>query len=237
MVTAIAQGRGIGSALDPAEASRIVELIRPHLDEYIAKYDERKYPPVIYERLLRVFRAPRRMDADDIRQAILWKFGHLRKRRIPAHHERLISELQRKWPKLIPVLAGSAEEVFTRMTVAAGRHRYITVSFLLHLLMPLDIPIIDQHNFRAMNHYFKAVRSGWRPKSKPRAYEDLTTFAAFLRSVLGRWKTIDPLTVPSEKLLDQYLMMFGKALKARRRRSQSAPNSLQNLRPRAVSRR
>jgi hypothetical protein len=32
-----------------------------------------------------------------------------------------------------------------------GNKRYITVSFITHLIHHNEIPIIDQHNFRAMN--------------------------------------------------------------------------------------
>jgi hypothetical protein len=157
------------------------------------------------------------LDTGDIREAILWKFGHCGKKRIPAHHEALISELQRKRSELVSALAGSTADVFDRLTGVVGPHRYITVSFLLHLFRPTEIPIIDQHNFRAMNYYFSALRSEWPPKSKPSTYRDLATLSGFACGVRSVWKGVDRATVPSELALDRYLMMFGKALKTERR--------------------
>ena len=207
----------VTSPLNIDELARVVGLIRPYFDKYVARYDDRKYPPAVYEQLLDAFRVPCQVAKGDIRTAILWKFGHLGKLRIPAHHEELISELQQEWPGLVSALDGSDEEVFKQlMTAVGGLTRYITVSFLLHLLRPTEIPIIDQHNFRAMNYFFKAVRSGWRSKAKPSTWGDLVMLSAFSRGVQSGWKAVDPATVPSERRLDWFLMMFGKALKARK---------------------
>ena len=212
------------SALNVGEVARVVDLIRPCFDEYVARYNERKYPPTVYDQLLNAFRAPMRVTHDDIRIAILWKFGHLRKRRIPARHEDLISELQLEWHAIASDLAGSPAEVFERLAATAGGpNRYITVSFLLHLLRPTEIPIIDQHNFRAMNYYINEVRSGWRRKRKPSSYADLVTLSAFTKGVRSCWKTADPETAPSERALDRFLMMFGKSLKVGKRQSRSKP--------------
>ena len=62
---------------------------------------QRKYPPKIYEDLLRVFRVPDSITDEEIRLAMLWKWGHLRKERIPSHHEAPIS-----WTALSAVLSG-----------------------------------------------------------------------------------------------------------------------------------
>jgi hypothetical protein len=210
------------SMLSAEEARRIVELIRPHFDHYVARFDERKYPSHVYEHLRSAFETPQEVSHDDIRRAILWKFGHSIKieetSKIPPAHEELISELQGKWPALSSELAESTYELFLQLGTAIGeRRRYVTRSFFLHLLRPSEIPIIDQHNFRALNHYLTRLRDGLRPKSKPSSYEDLTTLSAFLSEILSTWATIDPLTVPSEGELDRFLMMFGKGLKAQQR--------------------
>ena len=49
---------GGGAELSEEEARRVVERIRPSFDEYVSTYDERKYPPKIYEDLLRAVRVP-----------------------------------------------------------------------------------------------------------------------------------------------------------------------------------
>ena len=49
---------GERAQLTEEEARGVVDLIRPCLMEYGSKYDERKYPPKIYEDLLRAFRVP-----------------------------------------------------------------------------------------------------------------------------------------------------------------------------------
>ncbi len=207
------------------EAAHIVAFIRPHFDDYLKGYSERKYPPSDYDKLLCAFGAPRDLDAENIRLAIRWKFGHLGKSRIPSKHEALILELQRKWPEFAShsVLFGSAEALFGHLRrVVGGAHRYITVSFLMHLLRPNEIPIIDQHNYRAMNHFLGQVRPTWLSKSAPTNYADLIALSEFMKGVRCHWNTVDPVTVPSERNLDRFLMMFGKALKASERVAPSA---------------
>lgn len=212
--------------LNAENARRIVELIRPHFDHYVARFDEHKYPSAVYENLRSAFETPQAVSDDDIRCAIFWKFGHLVKlketSKIPRDHEDLISELQGKWPAFSSELAESAYEIFLQLGTALGEtRRYITKSFFLHLLRPNEIPIIDQHNFRALNHYLTTFHDGWRPRSKPSSYEDLTTLSSFLSEILSTWAMIDPLTVPSERELDRFLMMFGKELKMQRQPTNS----------------
>jgi len=95
---------------------------------------------------------------------------------------------------------------------------------LLHLLRPSTIPIIDQHNFRAMNYYLSWLIMGCRAKSQPSTYEDLLLLADFGRRVRNRWKALDPKTMPATRALDQYLMMFWKDLKATARRGRAVGN-------------
>lgn len=96
----------------------MVERIRPSFDEYVSTYDELKYPPKIYEDLVSAFEKPDNVTGDDIRKAMLWKFGHPRKQRIPSHHERLISCIQEGWPDLLLAIPDSTSEFFQR-----ARHR------------------------------------------------------------------------------------------------------------------
>jgi hypothetical protein len=215
------------SVLSAEEARLVVELIRPRFHHYVARFDESKFPSDVYVKVKQAFETPRTVTGEDVRLAVLWKFGHLVKvnetSKIPGSHEELISELQRKWPALSSELAESTYDIFLQLGDAIGRkRRYITKSFFLHLLRPNEIPIIDQHNFRAMNDYLTRLRSGWRSRFKPSSYEDLTRLSAFITGVLSTWATIDPMTVPSERAIDRFLMMFGKELKAQLKRSKHA---------------
>lgn len=208
-------GTGRAILLTEEEADVVVALMRQCFEEHVAKYNEKKYSPAIYEDLRRAFGLVRQVSDCNIRKAVLWKFGHLGKKRIPRHHEQLISNLQRQWPALCSTLTGPIVEVFTNLKNAiGGRDRFITTAFFLHLLKPSEVPIIDQHNFRAMNHYCGTVRPGWRLKSKPRTYEDLATLSSFMSDIRFRWASIDKSTAPDERKLDKFLMMYGKALKA-----------------------
>ncbi|MCY1310284.1 hypothetical protein D9M70_604600 [compost metagenome] len=70
------------------------------------------------------------------------------------------------------------------------------------------MPIIDQHNFRAMNH-LRRVSSA---KKKPSNWCDIVRLKHFLREASERFQR-------PEAEFDKYLMMYGRALKPRKVRS------------------
>ncbi len=65
--------------LSDAEAWQIVRAIRPRFAEYVARYDTKKYWPDVYQHVRRAFRQPEKVASDTLRNALLWKYGHLGK--------------------------------------------------------------------------------------------------------------------------------------------------------------
>ena len=202
--------------LSGSEAWQIAKGIRPRFAEYSSQYDTKKYWPEVYERVGREFRQPAAVTPGTLRDALLWKYGHLRKPAIPPAHERLISQLQRGWPAAVAALPNAPEDAFVALDRDfGGKTRFITVAFLLHLLHPGKVPIIDQHNFRAVNAFMTCVRPAWHTRMRPSHYEDITLVAAFMQAVLAAWVLGAPESAPSGRDLDKFLMMYGKAIKER----------------------
>jgi hypothetical protein len=196
------------------EAWAVVQAIRPRFEYYARRYDTRKYWPRVYELALRAFRRPKRVLPRTLREALLWKYGHLGKAAIPGAHERLISQVQRSWRATVAVFPKPPDEAFMALDRQfGGSKRFITVAFLVHLLHPRRAPIIDQDNFRAVNALMVAVRPGWRSRAKPSRYADLTLVAAFMETVLAVWARRDLKSAPNARELDKFLMMYGKAIK------------------------
>jgi hypothetical protein len=75
----------------------------------------------------------------------------------------LISQLQRGWPAVVTALLGTPHDAFIAIDRDfGGKNRFITVAFLLHLLHPRKVPIIDQHKFRAVNALLAGARPAWK---------------------------------------------------------------------------
>jgi len=202
--------------LSKAEAWQIAKEIRASFAEYVAKYDTDKYWPVVYQRIRREFRQPQRVLSNTLRDALLWKYGHLGKPAIPQAHELLITQLQRGWPSAVVALPSAPKDAFDAIgREFGGKTRFITVAFLVHLLHPHKVPIIDQHNFRAVNAFRAAVRPTWRIRRRPSRYDDISLLAEFMKSVLTVWRQRAPKSVPSARNLDKFLMMYGKAIKSK----------------------
>lgn len=201
----------------PESASRaIARRIAQDFECVVARYDTVKYPPAIYLELLQRFGEPARVRATDIRLALVWKYGHVGKPRIPGGHERFAGEIWRAWPRLTAELPYTARDVFNQMErLFGGPKRFITVAFLTHLMFPNWVPIIDQHNFRAVNQFMRSRIPAWPVGLRPTGYYDLDFLSSFMRQLLVCWPT--PAQVPTPRALDLYLMMRGAWLKQQAR--------------------
>lgn len=206
-----------------SEAWAIATAIRPRFAEFADQYDTKKYWPAVYQRVRRKFRQPTGVNPSTLREALLWKYGHLGKPAIPRAHEALISQLQHGWSSAVPGLPRVPEDAFVLLDRHfGGKTRFITVAFLVHLLHPGKVPIIDQHNFRAVNALLAAARPGWRSKKQPSRYEDITLVAAFMKAVRTAWGRRAHASVPSYRELDKFLMMYGKSINERRNSNEAS---------------
>lgn len=202
------------AAPSPAEAREIARAIRPRFAYYADQYDTKKYWPEVYKTVLREFRHPARVGQKSLREAILWKYGHLGKPAIPATHERLIAQLERNWRAIAAELPKQPADAFAVLDQKFGAgKRFVTVAFLLHLLHPRKVPIIDQHNFRAVSELMASVRPGWQRNKHPASYDDLKLVADFMASVLRAMHDHARGAAFSARELDKFLMMYGKAIK------------------------
>lgn len=204
------------SYLSVAEAERIAALISSDLHDYVGRYDTRKYPPDVYHRIRRAFSAPKSLGPAHIESAMFWKYGHLGKSGYPKHHVRLTEDVQQLWPLFLRSRLMEPEAIREFWAKELGRsNAFITIAFLVHLLHQHDLPIIDQHNYRAVNYYMTRVRRSWISKREPDSMDDLALVVGFIKSVRSAWPR--GRRRPSARDLDKYLMMFGKMMKARRR--------------------
>ena len=79
------------------------------------------------------------------------------------------------------------------------------MAFLTHLSHPDEIPIIDQHNFRAMNYLLNHLGYNSQSKKKPSNWNDIIQLKDFMNVVCKKIK--------KEHLeLDKFLMMYGRSL-------------------------
>lgn len=192
------------------EAVKIGDLISPIIHNVLDRYDLNKYPKNDYERFKRVFSA---LDPsnEDIEKAMLWKWGHWGKSNFPNRHKTLIYELQKLWPEFVKMpydVTSSSKKTFDWWQRSLNRRttRYITVSYITHLIHHAEpLPIIDQHNYRAMNALINAVReTDSKAKKKPTNWADIQSLKYFMSELAS--------AVPHLSLsdLDKFLMMYGR---------------------------
>ena len=199
--------------LKGADWLTIAGEVQTTYSEYFVQYSYTKYPAQDYQRFKQTFSA---FKPDvELDSALLWKWGHWGKTNYPSKQGALIAEISALWGeylKWVGALADtpSPKDTFQWWGEQLGRLRYITTAYLTHLIHPREVPIIDQHNFRAMNH----LHRGHKPKSKPSDWNDIARLKRFLTEATTKLQF-------SESDFDKYLMMYGRALKPHKAKTSS----------------
>ncbi len=200
--------------LSTDEQRRIVDEIGSDFTDLIAKYDSRKYPEAPYLELQGKFRAFTTVSCEDIKRALVWKYGHWRKDNYPDAHKILIQKVCQEWPQFVTASTSTPRGDFDYWSkTLQDHHSFITVCFLVHLLHTDSVAILDQNNFRAMNHLVRTVRSNWVAKKKPSNYRDLVDVGDFIQLILGYWSFMNDTHAPDKRAIDKYLMVLGQRLK------------------------
>lgn len=188
------------------EAKQIASRIAPIFDQVIGEYNFKQYPAQEYRRFKELFSSLNCQD-NDIADALIWKWGHWGKPNYPLRHRALIMEVQRLWPKFLANAdLSSPKKTFDWWTTSLVRKtRYITVAYITHLIHHnAPLPIIDQHNFRAMNELINCSRPGRKAKKKPSTWSDIQDLKSFMTLVCD--------SMPGLEFgdLDRFLMMYGR---------------------------
>lgn len=204
--------------LSHEEIRTIILAIEPEWRSYAIRYDEVKYPPAEIVRLRAVFSTIGLVPMDDVEAALIWKYGHTGKANYPDRHRELAAKIARLWTENAVLPEQDMEGAFRKWRHLLGPTSFITVCFLLHLVNPGTMPILDQHNYRSVSRHLMKVRPAWLLKAKPSTFGDLLLVREFGVAVLGAWEKHVASPKPSTDDLDRYLMMHGKSLKATSRR-------------------
>ncbi len=193
-----------------------MQAIEPDLLRYAKQFDVRKYPPTELERLRRtVFANPGSVIECDIVAALKWKYGHMRKINFPGQQRALASRIAGMWAANPMLPALDPLDTFQKWRGSLGSTSFITICFLLHLINPATVPILDQHNYRSVNRHLARLRPDFVVKAKPSQFADLLLVRDFGNVVLEGWQRYSSIETPTADILDRYLMMHGKAQKSR----------------------
>lgn len=202
--------------LSDAEAASIITAIRCDLATYESQYDFKKYPAAVIEELRRTFAEPESVSFSAVETALKWKYGHLGKQNYPGAQRQLAVRIADLWPSVGIHPGEDPRQAFERWQKLLPTS-YITACFLLHLVNPREMPILDQHNYRCVNHLLSGAGRDVKAKKIPSGYGDLLLVRDFIAEARRNWTKVTGEPAIEADRLDRYLMMHGKALKPKRR--------------------
>lgn len=188
------------------QSQEIAKKIKPVFNEIQAQYNEKKYSPELYTLVKEQFS---NLEANpNIHDALTWKYGDANKKNFPQSHRNIIIEVERAWP--IFVTSQEAKSPLTTFNwwqnILNKNTRFITNAFITHLVHHREIPIIDQHNFRAMNHLLATINPTFKIKTKPSNWQDVINLKDFINPLAETLSC-------SHSELDRFLMMLGSGIK------------------------
>jgi hypothetical protein len=190
--------------LTTKELKKIQKEIDFIYDDIVGRYDDTKYPEKVYQDIVAAF-SKKTPENGHIENAMKWKWGHWGKNNYPQRHKDLIDKIKQEWSSYIKANCHEACETFYFWSNKLGkpRQRYITVAFITHLIHPDSVPIIDQHNYRAMLHLLRVAGRNPRNKKKPSNWEDIMNMEMFLSMLSYQLKK-------QKRDVDKFLMMYGR---------------------------
>lgn len=197
--------------LTNAEAIAIAGTISPIFTLHLAKYSFTKYPSADYARYKSVYASKSASNAE-VHASLVWKWGHVGKDNFPEAQLKLIRTVENLWPEYVQAKECiGAKETFAWWRSHLPKTAYITAAYITHLVHHADpLPIIDQHNFRAMNSLIRAVRPTHVATSIPRTWQDIEDMQSFISEILVH------LPGKSAEELDRFLMMYGRSIKLKK---------------------
>ena len=188
------------------EAVQISQIIIPIFDDVVADYDFNKYPADRYEEFQNVFP---QLDPNNglIEESLKWKWGYWNKPNYPGRQQQFVEEAQQHWVNYVNQNVNpTSAQTFNWWSNAFNRRTaYISVAYVTHLIHNAEpLPIIDQHNYRAMGAFKGQLRENHHHKKKPSNWNDIVLLKQFMQSLL-------PL-LPNRGFgeLDRFLMMYGR---------------------------
>lgn len=191
--------------LTSQESRAIADLISTDFYDIQARYNFIKYPSEDYAQYKIDF-SSLEPTIQSIPQALLWKWGKLNYPNYPQNHRNLIQETVRHWQNFVraPERLG-AESTFEWWQRSFGRTTtYITAAYITHLVHEIEAPIIDQHNFRAINYLTSKVRPSHTGNKKPSKWAHIAQLKNFTSDILNHL----PGNTTAE--FDRFLMMYGR---------------------------
>lgn len=200
------------------EAKQIVKLISQVYSEHLDKYNFKKYPADDYARFKTSY-SQCVIPNNEIHNSLVWKWGHVGKANFPQKQKDLIKKVENLWPEFV----GSDHRHTSYRTFEWWKTKlpptsFITIAYITHLVHHAEpIPIIDQHNFRAMNHFRKQVLPAHTSNNLPRTWSHISELKSFMIEILNNFpdKSFDE--------LDRFLMMYGRSIKLRKQRKNRKP--------------
>ena len=197
--------------INAAGWQRVLDEVKATYSSHLELYSYKKYPAHEYKGFKKTFSAL--AEKVDLSAALLWKWGHWGKKNYPLKQRLLVGKIESLWPSFRRWALSLGDQFIPEATFQwwdrhLGKQRYITCAYLTHLIHPQQVPIIDQHNFRAMNHLLRTPSA----KNKPSNWSDIVQLKLFLEEASERYQR-------PETDFDKYLMMYGRALKPRKVRS------------------
>jgi hypothetical protein len=196
------------NGLPESDCTAILQKIDCFYNELIGKYDDEKYNEREYERLLAAFNSPRNIHRKDLEDALAWKYGKTHENLLKnPKYEGIISSFADGWPSFLEEGATSGDDVFNYWSERIGSS-FISVAFISHLIYPSEVPIVDQHTFRAIRYFLGQVGFNHGVRKVPGSLREIHTLKEFVNSFSRKKKA-------SLREFDKYLMMFGKHIAPR----------------------
>ncbi|WP_289137775.1 hypothetical protein [uncultured Brevibacillus sp.] len=189
------------------EKRAISALIQDRIDEHLSHFPFARYPAEPLEPWRRTFSDPKSLPVETLRQVLRWPLGGWARNDLPSAHSRTIIAFIKLWPEFAEKAAFEPSQVFRfwQQKLTDWQNGFNAVAFLLHLMHPDAIEIVDSHRISAMRELMKTAGLPEGEHPHPLSFAALEQYSQFFRLILPKL----PYGSDSRNKLDRFLKAYG----------------------------
>ncbi|MFC5703056.1 hypothetical protein ACFPVX_17340 [Cohnella faecalis] len=193
--------------INEKEKKAIAAAVTERIDEYLGRFPFARYPIEPLDEWRHVFRNPKTVPTETLKQALGWQLGGWQRKDLPYAHRKTISEAIKAWPDFLQVAAHDPEQAldFWQDKLSDWQHGFGVAAFLLHLLWPDTFEIADRHRLDTMVELLKVIDHMEKDRTVALSLTDLQDYTAFLRSLVPKL----PYGKESHIKLDRFIKIYG----------------------------
>lgn len=196
-------------SLSESKKKALYGLIAQRYDLHMSRFPYAKYPSEPLSEWRKKFADAQHVRPDMIRSVLNWRCGFWQRSNAPFPQKKIAISAIKSWPEFIEQKLTDPAAILSFWTDKFGdtAFGFDAAAFLLHLLHPSGLELVDTQRLAAMRDLLTEVGYELQPEASASNLAALSIYTEFFRSLLPKMQSQHG--EQSSIRLDRFLMAYG----------------------------